>query len=53
VLGDGAAAPDLVRAIYDDMAAVNVRAATTVWRQGRLLEGGWTRFPPPARSRPE
>jgi hypothetical protein len=53
VLGDGAAAPDLVRAIYDDMAAVNVRAATTVWRQGRLLEGGWTRFPLPARSRPE
>jgi hypothetical protein len=52
VLGEGARAGDLVHAIFDDMAAVVARSATTVWPRGRQMESGWTRFPLPARAQP-
>ena len=45
VLGPDARAEDLVRAIFEDFAAVTARAATTVWPRSRQLRSNWTPFP--------
>jgi hypothetical protein len=45
VLGQDARAEDLVRAIFEDFAAVTARSATTVWPCSRQLRSNWTPFP--------
>ena len=45
VLGPDARAEDLVRAIFEDFAAVTARAAKTVWPRSRQLRSNWTPFP--------
>jgi hypothetical protein len=46
VLGDGAHAEDLVRAVFEDMANVVETASTTLWPLGRPLPPEhWTPFP--------
>lgn len=45
VMGPDAQAEDLMRAIFDDMAGVTKRAAETVWRSSRQLQGRWTPYP--------
>jgi hypothetical protein len=45
MLGDGARAEDLVRAVWEDMGAVVARAAETVWPCSQQLQAPWTRYP--------
>jgi hypothetical protein len=45
VIGADAKAEDLVRAIFDDKADINVRAAETLWPSGQQLQMRWTSFP--------
>jgi hypothetical protein len=45
VIGPDARAEDLVRAIFEDFAAVTARAAKTVWPRSRRLPSNWTPFP--------
>ena len=45
VIGPDARAEDLVRAIFEDFAAVTARAAKTVWPRSRQLRSNWTPFP--------
>lgn len=45
LIGPEAAAEDLVRAVYEDMAGVIARAAETVWPCSQQLQSRWTPFP--------
>jgi hypothetical protein len=44
VIGPDAGAEDVVRAIFEDFAAVTARAAKTVWPRSRQLRSNWTPF---------
>ena len=53
ILGPGADAEELVRAIFADMHAVFMRAREAVWPRARPLPGDlWTRFGVTANRRP-
>jgi len=45
VIGPGAGAQDLARAIYDDMADVVARASRIIWPTSQHLRSRWTPFP--------
>jgi hypothetical protein len=45
VIGPDARAEDLVRAIFEDFAAVTARAAKTVWPRSHQLRSNWTPLP--------
>jgi len=46
LVGDGARAEDLVRAIFEDMARVGARASEVLWPRGlELAPEHWTAFP--------
>ena len=45
VIGPDTRAEDLVRALFEDFAAVIARAAKTVWPRSRQLRSNWTPFP--------
>jgi hypothetical protein len=45
VIGPDARAEDLVRAIFEDFAAVTASASKTVWPRSHQLRSNWTPFP--------
>jgi hypothetical protein len=45
MLGAGARAEDLVRAVWEDVAGVLAQAAEAIWPCSRQLQAPWTRYP--------